>query len=150
MIAFVRRGHVEWFIWNNRREWTVEFHLNSTYVVTLTYREIVRERHWWLPAQWDPGVCGRSLGSWHQEFIPDLRYRLILKPLPKSCCHAPLFLRLIIALTFHFSCIVVLINVFFYQNVCIYIYIYIYISYVTATSLKILFFYKFRKLEWQF
>ncbi|EGI63598.1 hypothetical protein G5I_08004 [Acromyrmex echinatior] len=60
--------------------------------LTLTYREIVRERHWWLPAQWDPGVCGRTLGPRHQEFIPDLRYRrLILEPLPKSCRRATPF-----------------------------------------------------------
>ncbi|TGZ47463.1 hypothetical protein DBV15_00105 [Temnothorax longispinosus] len=28
--------------------------------LTLTYRVIVRGRHRWLLAQWDPGVCGRT------------------------------------------------------------------------------------------
>ncbi|KYN01182.1 hypothetical protein ALC62_08024, partial [Cyphomyrmex costatus] len=98
---------------NARKAWTI-FASDVIFAVspTLTYRGIVRERHWWLPAQWDPGVCGRTLGSRHQEFIPDLRHWLILEPLPKSCRRAPLFLRLIIVLTFHFSCIVALINVF--------------------------------------
>lgn len=53
------------------------------------------------------GVCGREYKrSGHEEFMPDLRHRFILwlRYLNRVLRRIPFFPRLIIALTFHFTC----------------------------------------------